>query len=197
MVAQVTQADAELGQALCISPVEAAWAWAGYPLRCWLAEQCPDQTPRTPRTPRRSQFGNEPSPLTFLAFSAGCVAAASVAHYWVQQGGRVNSIIAVDGWGVPLVGPFQVHRLSHDFLTHAMTASARPGQAHFYAAPAVPHLKLWQDPDRVAGWGLPPSGVSGSPHSPVATTALSFLLQCLDPMKHGLPATSREDSYLS
>lgn len=189
MVAQVTQADAELGQALWISPVGAAWAWAGYPLRCWLEEQFPDQTPRG------SQPGSkEPSSLTFLAFSAGCVAAASVAHYWVQQGGSVDSIIAVDGWGVPLVGPFRVHRLSHDFLTHAMTASATPCHAHFYAAPAVPHLQLWRDPAQVAGWGLPPSGASGPPHSPVATTALSFLLQCLNPMKHGPPATSGEES---
>jgi hypothetical protein len=187
LVAQVSEADTEIGQALWISPVEATWAWAGYPLRGWLDAEFSAQRSQSKTAPQG------PPPLTFLAFSAGCVAAAAVAHHWVQQGGRVDCIIAVDGWGVPLVGPFQVHRLSHDFFTHATTTGPRPSQAHFYAAPAVPHLRLWQDPAHVRGWGLPPVGASSGPsHRPVAMTALRFLLQCLAPITYGPPATSGE-----
>lgn len=97
--------------------------------------------------------GNRPSPpLIFLAFSAGCVAAVSVARYWQVQGGRVLALLAVDGWGVPLVAPFPVHRLSHDAFTHTTSAFLGTGQQNFYADPSVSHLQLWQQPSQVWGW---------------------------------------------
>lgn len=115
----------------------------------------------------------EQQPLVFLAFSAGCVAAAGASRYYLQQGYDVRAVIALDGWGVPLAGPFAVHRLSHDWFTHLTTP--QPGTSeHFYADPAVPHADLWRLPQRVTGWRL----TAQSPHRQ-RCAALPFLADCL------------------
>jgi hypothetical protein len=49
---------------------------------------------------------NLSDPLTFLSFSAGVVAAIAAAQFWQFAGGRVEKMIALDGWGVPLWGNF-------------------------------------------------------------------------------------------
>lgn len=92
-------------------------------------------------------------PVIFLAFSAGCLAAAGAArHRHYQSSGQVLALFAIDGWGIPLAEPYPVHRLSHDRFTHL--TSAGPGE-HFYADPAVDHLRLWQRPSQVAGMATP------------------------------------------
>ncbi|NJN21971.1 MAG: hypothetical protein HC812_13305 [Leptolyngbya sp. RL_3_1] len=152
-----------------IFPHHPHWAWSPHALRTWLGTTV--------------ALG---SPLVFLGFSAGCVAAIATA--WACQYQRdypVEAVIALDGWGVPLVGPFATYRLSHDRYTHVTGAWLGPGDQSFYAEPAVPHQQLWQAPQRVWGWGTanPTAAISGLgqgvgvPHRYM--TALQFLGQCL------------------
>lgn len=104
--------------------------------RLWSAMECPA------------------GPAIFLAFSAGCIAAVGAARHWHHHGGQVLGLFAVDGWGVPLMESFPVHRLSHDRFTHL--TSTLPGLGtHFYADPAVAHLKIWQVPSQVHGLSTP------------------------------------------
>ncbi len=97
-------------------------------------------------------------PLLFLAFSAGVVGAMGVAWLWQQQGGKVQAVIALDGWGVLKMGNFPVYRLSHDYFTHWSSALLGGEKESFYAQPAVTHLELWQSPPTVWGWWVLPSG---------------------------------------
>jgi len=90
--------------------------------------------------------------LSFVGFSAGVVGAMGTALLWQQQGGIVNRLIAVDGWGVPLVGSFPIYRVSHDPFTHVTSGLLGYGQQNFYCVPKVSHLKLWQSPDTAWGW---------------------------------------------
>lgn len=90
-------------------------------------------------------------PLVLIGFSAGNVGAIGAAWGWQMLGGRVQAVIAIDGWGVPLVGNFPIHRLSHDRFTHDTTLSFRQEES-FYAQPAVDHLEMWRSPATVTGW---------------------------------------------
>jgi hypothetical protein len=92
------------------------------------------------------------TPLLFLSYSAGVVAAISTAHLWQQQGGQINGFIALDGWGVPLLGNFPIHRLSHDHFTHWSSRFLGAGEDSFYADPPVAHLDLWGSPSGTWGW---------------------------------------------
>uniref|UniRef100_A0ACD5GPK4 Uncharacterized protein n=1 Tax=Desertifilum tharense IPPAS B-1220 TaxID=1781255 RepID=A0ACD5GPK4_9CYAN len=47
------------------------------------------------------------SELLFISFSAGVVGAIGAAWAWQGFGGKVKAFIAIDGWGVPLVGFFR------------------------------------------------------------------------------------------
>ncbi len=85
--------------------------------------------------------------IRILAFSAGCVGAAGLVPFW-----RVDQLIAVDGWGVPLWLPCPVVRLSHDWVTHNNGLLLGGGQEQFYADPFVPHEYLWGSLDQVRGW---------------------------------------------
>lgn len=89
-------------------------------------------------------------PITIVAFSAGVVGAIAAAQRYRRS--AVRAFIALDGWGVPLVAPFPIYRLSHDGFTH--WTSLGYGQQNFYADPAVAHLDLWRSPDRVTGWRI-------------------------------------------
>jgi hypothetical protein len=93
--------------------------------------------------------------LLFLSFSAGVVGAIGAAWQWQQSGGKVLALIALDGWGMPALGNFPLHRLSHDEFTHWSSALLGGGEDSFYADPPVAHLDLWQAPDRVIGWTFP------------------------------------------
>ncbi len=121
------------------------------------------------------------TPLTFIAFSAGVVAAIGAARLWQKQGGTVCALIALDGWGVPLGGDFAIHRVSHDRFTAQSSAWLGGGDADsFYADPAVDHLTLWRSPQTVRGYRVVARQPSGTP----STTAASFitaLLQHYDP----------------
>lgn len=92
------------------------------------------------------------TPIIFLSYSAGVVAAISAAWLWEQQGGAVRAFIALDGWGVPLGGDFPIHRLSHDYFTHWSSRLLGAGKESFYADPDVEHLDLWRSPRTTWGW---------------------------------------------
>lgn len=94
--------------------------------------------------------------LIIWAFSAGCVGAAALATHWQRYRGRVLALFMADGWGVPRDPGVPVHRLSHDQITHDTSRWLGAGDEEFYADPAVPHLTLWQQPQRVTGWAIAP-----------------------------------------
>ncbi len=102
----------------------------------------------------QSHFPHSPTepqiPLVGIGFSAGVVGLAGGLSIWQQQGGAIARIIAVDGWGVPIVG-LPVTRMSHDRFTHLSTLPLGAGNVNFYTEPAVPHLQLWQAPEAAAG----------------------------------------------
>ena len=108
------------------------------------------------------------TPVLWIGFSAGVVGAIGAAHLWQKIGGRVVALIAFDGWGVPLLAPFPIHRLSHDAFTHWSSAVLGAGQTSFYAEPEVAHLELWRSPQHVHGWAVHPSGYTN-------TTAAQFV----------------------
>jgi hypothetical protein len=124
-------------------------------------------------------------PLLFIAFSAGVVGGIGAAQRWQRSGSQVKAFIAVDGWGVPLLGDFPIHRLSHDSFTHWSSIDWGKSQDSFYAEPGVKHLQLWQSPQTVAGWRVSAPSPSPNPteaemqilsrSAPVATTAAQFL----------------------
>jgi len=91
-------------------------------------------------------------PLILIGFSAGGVGAMGAAWGWQQQGGIIKALIAVDGWGVPVLGDFPVHRLSHDRFTQWSSGWLGAGETSFYAEPAVEHLNLWGSPQTTWGW---------------------------------------------
>ncbi|MDY6785164.1 MAG: hypothetical protein SW833_21905 [Cyanobacteriota bacterium] len=92
------------------------------------------------------------TPLIFIAFSAGVVGAIAAAREWQRRGSEVRALIALDGWGVPLLGDFPIHRLSHDGFTHWSSQALGGGEEGFYADPSVEHLALWRSPQTVWGW---------------------------------------------
>jgi hypothetical protein len=91
-------------------------------------------------------------PLVLIGFSAGVVGMAGAAWAWQQQGGTIRTLVALDGWGVPLYGAFPIYRLSHNGFTHGSSQILGMGQDPFYAEPGVAHLELWRSPDRAWGW---------------------------------------------
>jgi hypothetical protein len=97
------------------------------------------------------------SPVVFISFSAGVVGAMIAASLWQLLGGNIQTFIAIDGWGVPLLGNFPIHRLSHDYFTHWSSSLLGSGQNNFYAEPAVDHLSMWLSPQTIKGWWVNPS----------------------------------------
>lgn len=92
------------------------------------------------------------APVLFISFSAGVLGALGAAWGWELLGGKVKAVIAIDGWGVPLMGNFPIHRLSHDYFTHQTSVVVNPSEDSFYADPGVEHLQMWRSPSTVAGW---------------------------------------------
>ena len=91
-------------------------------------------------------------PVAFIAFSAGVVGGIGAAIAWQLQGGQVQSLIAIDGWGMPLIANFPLYRVSHDYFTHWSSAILGAGEKGFYAAPGVSHLAIWRSPEICWGW---------------------------------------------
>lgn len=119
--------------------------------------------------------GDRSSPLLWIGFSAGVVGAIAAAHLWQHQGGRVAAVIALDGWGMPLIGDFPIHRVSHDFFTHCTSVGVGPAGDSFYADPGVPHLDLWRSPHTVQGWQI----AAAQPGCRQTTTAATFITALL------------------
>lgn len=121
------------------------------------------------------------TPLVFVGFSAGVVGAIGAAWMWQALGKKVKAFVAFDGWGVPLIGNFPIHRISHDRFTHD-SSIVWGGAESFYADPPVTHLDLWRSPQTVVGWcvkerfRLLESDETIDRH---ATTAADFLLSLL------------------
>lgn len=90
--------------------------------------------------------------LSFIAFSAGVVGGLGAALAWQFQGGKINSFIAFDGWGMPLLGNFPLYRISHDYFTHWSSGILGGGERGFFADAPVSHLELWRSPNRCRGW---------------------------------------------
>ena len=91
-------------------------------------------------------------PVPFITFSAGVVGGIGAAIAWQLQGGKVQSLIAIDGWGMPLIANFPLYRVSHDHFTHWSSAILGAGERGFYANPAVSHLTIWRSPENCWGW---------------------------------------------
>jgi hypothetical protein len=127
------------------------------------------------------QAGLQRPAIAWIGFSAGVVGAIAAAHGWQALGGRVSSLIALDGWGVPLVGNFPIYRLSHDYFTHWSSALLGAGQDSFYAEPGVEHLDLWRSPQTVRGYSISPNcsmspnWLSPNSSSQTPTTAAQFI----------------------
>ena len=100
---------------------------------------------------------NEPHParassLLFICFSAGVVGGIGAAIAWQMNRGKIKAFIAIDGWGVPLIGNFPIYRFSHDYFTHWSSALLGAGKDSFYADPGVEHLDMWRSPNKIMGW---------------------------------------------
>jgi hypothetical protein len=110
-------------------------------------------------------------PLIIVSFSAGVAGAIAAAWGWQILGGHIKAFIALDGWGVPLIGSFPIHRVSHDYFTHWSSALLGAGKDSFYVEPPVEHLELWRSPHTASGWQL----FDDPSHPPIRTTAASFI----------------------
>jgi len=115
----------------------------------------------------------EAAPLRLIAFSAGVVGAMGAAHLWQSQGGRIQWVMALDGWGVPAWASFPVYRLSHDGFTHWSSMPLGGSSLAFYADPPVEHLDLWRSPQQAVGWCSHVCGLSSR------TTAAMFMQEIL------------------
>lgn len=149
----------ELAAAIMILPNGPSYS--GWHLLTFLQQQIPLQ--------QRQQ------PLQIVAFSAGVVGAATAIPLWQASGGCVQSLFAIDGWGVPLISSCfapVIYRLSHDRFTDWSSALLGAGRDRFFADPPVAHLELWRVPQTVRGWAIQ----SGSWEQ---TTAADFLIQRL------------------
>ena len=100
----------------------------------------------------KKQQLSKTEPLALITFSAGAVGGFSAALAWQSQGGQVQSFIAIDGWGMPLIANFPLYRVSHDYFTHWTSGLLGGGQFGFYADPEVSHLAIWRSPDKCWGW---------------------------------------------
>lgn len=89
-------------------------------------------------------------PVIAIGFSGGVVGLSGALTMWQQQGGKIARFIAIDGWGVPVLG-VPVCRLSHDAFTHWSSLPLGAGEVNFYADPSVDHLQMWADPQTVRG----------------------------------------------
>jgi len=115
--------------------------------------------------------------LHWLGFSAGTIAALTLASTWQLQGGQVGAVILCDGWGVPILpNPWRVYRVCHDRWTHDSWQGWGVATPGFYAEPSVSHLELWGACDRVVGVG---SLRSAAPMAMRPYSVMDYWLACL------------------
>ena len=112
---------------------------------------------QTFEAPQSASENAVPMALVAIGFSAGVVGLAGALTLWQQQGGQVARFLAVDGWGVPIVG-LPVCRSSHDYFTHWSSLPLGAGQVNFYADPPVEHLEMWGSAEQVNGKQVGASG---------------------------------------
>jgi len=97
----------------------------------------------------------------------------------------VKAVIAFDGWGVPLLGNFPIHRISHDRFTDWSSTLWGRNDSSFYAEPDVAHLDLWRSPQTAQGWtnealdSAPTARLAGGGQKQYSTTAAQFLKHLL------------------
>ncbi len=123
----------------------------------------------------------ETAPI-LIGFSAGVLGAMQAAWAWQHLGGQIAAIIAIDGWGVPLISGIPCYRLSHDFFTHWSSALFGIGCDSFYARPSVTHSELWQYPHQVKGQWINHGEEAKSP-----ITAATFIRQIVSRHAVGIP----------
>ncbi|MBW4469670.1 MAG: hypothetical protein KME45_04620 [Stenomitos rutilans HA7619-LM2] len=152
-------------KSLLVFPTERYPAYSGWHVLRFLHERNSHNHPDLRVSP----------PLVLIGFSAGVVGAMSAALVWQGWRGTVKAVLAIDGWGVPLVGGFPVHRFSHDCFTHWSSAPLGAGEDSFYADPGVAHLELWRSPQTADGWWLTPDAA----RPPIALSAANFLTALL------------------
>ncbi|BAU64824.1 hypothetical protein STA3757_22000 [Stanieria sp. NIES-3757] len=111
--------------------------------------------------------------LFFISFSAGVVGSIGAAKNWQSKGGKIKALIAIDGWGVPLIANFPIYRLSHDYFTHWSLELLGRSRESFYSQPEVEHLTIWNSPHQTWGWWLNKSGTK------IRCTAADFVLNLL------------------
>ncbi len=111
------------------------------------------------------------SPCVFISFSAGVVGGIAAANLWQNTVGNVKALIAIDGWMVPSIGNFPIHRISHDYFTHWSSCLLGSSHNNFYAQPAVEHLELWRSPSTVEGYRVD----SPFNESPLSLSAAEFI----------------------
>ena len=111
------------------------------------------------------------SPCVFISFSAGVVGAITAASLWQNTVGNVKAFIAIDGWMVPKIGNFPIHRMSHDYFTHWSSCLLGSSHNNFYALPTVDHLELWRSPSTVEGYLVD----SPSEELPLSLSASEFI----------------------
>jgi len=125
------------------------------------------------------------NPLLLIGFSAGVVGAIGAAQILQSLGGEVKAVIAFDGWGVPLLGNFPIHRISHDRFTDWSSTLWGRNDSSFYAEPDVAHLDLWRSPQTAQGWtnealdSAPTARLAGGGQKQYSTTAAQFLKHLL------------------
>ena len=127
-----------------ILPTEQYVPYNAWAIEQWLKEQYP--------SPKDAPV------LSFISFSAGVVGSIIAANKWQLQGGKIDSFVAFDGWGMPLVGNFPIYRVSHDRFTHYTSAILGGGKQGFFADPEVEHLEIWRSPN-CWGWHVIGSGL--------------------------------------
>ena len=131
---------------ICLFPTEKYPACSGIHLFEFM-RSCVGCNSKTPWTPCESV------PI-LISFSAGVVGAMQAAWAWQRLGGQIAAILAIDGWGVPLVSSIPCYRLSHDLFTHWSSALLGAGHDSFYASPAISHADLWKMPQQVEGFWM-------------------------------------------
>lgn len=97
--------------------------------------------------------------IILITFSAGVVGGVMLGKLWEDKGGKVDCLLAFDGWGVPLMTGFPCYRLSHDYFTHVSSSLLGGNENGFYAEPEVEHLDLWRSPLGIEGWWEMKQGV--------------------------------------
>jgi hypothetical protein len=165
----------QLDDDILVLPTQHCLPYASWEIYRWLEKRvsldreglCSESNSDTASSPCK------PRQLLFIAFSAGVVGSIGAAIAWQIKGGNIKGLIAIDGWGVPLIANFPIYRLSHDYFTHWSSAVLGGGEHGFYCDPPIAHLDLWRSPHTAWGWKI------DSNCSKVRCSAASYIKQTI------------------